>query len=459
MVSEELDKALKEVGVIGAAGKMGRGISLLLLQEMAKQEAQHTGSVGKGAGKLNLIDNGEHLFVGLKSYLKSHIIKYAEKNINMLREAYARDPKLVSNEEIIQAFVEGAMDLLRFDTNLDRVKDCRMIFEAIVEDIDAKARLFGKLDALCHPETYYFTNTSTIPIGILQDKAELGNRIIGYHFYNPPHIQKLVEVIYPDNVDPSIKELSLELGQTLKKIIVTSKDVAGFIGNGHFIREIHYTCEMVTKLAKQMPLTEAIYVMNRVTKDYLIRPMGMFQLIDYVGLDVVQRIAKIMQTYLSPEKFENNLVDNMLNAGISGGQYPDGSQKDGFFKYEKNVPVGIHSIEEKKYHLFAEGNWPKECDRNLGELPEGYFPWKKLVNDPTRNEKLTAYFQNLFKDSSKGSELAREFLDNSRNIARKLVKDGVCQNMDDLNKVLENGFFHLYGADSIFLKESSYETT
>ena len=66
-------------------------------------------------------------------------------------------------------------------------------------------------------------------------------------------------------------------------MVVPSNDVAGFIGNGHFMRDILYATREVEKLQKEFGFVEAIYAMNRISQDYLIRPMGIFQLIDYVG--------------------------------------------------------------------------------------------------------------------------------------------------------------------------------
>src|ERR1700733_10286349 len=106
----QLDQALTKVAVIGAAGKMGEGISLLLFQEMARSEAEKYGAVGTGKYRLYLIDTKEETLVGLRHYLRLQLTKYAEKNINQVRKYYKENQALISNEEIIQAFVEGAMD-------------------------------------------------------------------------------------------------------------------------------------------------------------------------------------------------------------------------------------------------------------------------------------------------------------------------------------------------------------
>src|ERR1700692_2442300 len=97
-----LDKLLHNVSVVGAAGKMGRGISLLLLQQMAKEEAAGSGAVGRGDYQLHLIDADAQGLDKLRHFLKMHLTKYAEGNINLLRRYFSQDELLVSNADMIK---------------------------------------------------------------------------------------------------------------------------------------------------------------------------------------------------------------------------------------------------------------------------------------------------------------------------------------------------------------------
>ncbi len=452
------DDSLKDVSVIGAAGKMGSGITLLLLQEMAHAEALQRGSVGGGEYKLHAIDANAQGLDSLKFYLRKQLLKAAEKNINALRGYYAKNRALVSNEEIIQDFVQGAMDILHLSADLPQAVHSRLVFEAILEDVEVKRQLFSQLVKICPQQTLFFTNTSSIPISLLAAQSQLEGRLIGFHFYNPPPIQKLVEVILPDNALPTFKPLVVELGKKLGKTLVFSKDVAGFIGNGHFIREMAYACEKVRELTQRGPMFESIYLLNTVTQDYLIRPMGIFQLIDYVGIDVVASIAKVMSTYIVGGVFEDPLISRMLQAGVSGGQYPDGSQKDGFFKYEKGLPVAIYSLADSHYHFFKdhsakESAWLASCSAQLGALPFSHMPWKKIAQDGDREAKLKIYFHDLFKHPSFGADLAKSYLVESRDIAHGLVHEGIAKNIEDVDTVLKQGFFHLYSPDAPFMQD------
>jgi 3-hydroxyacyl-CoA dehydrogenase len=440
-----IDEALKEVCVLGAAGKMGRGISLLLLQEMARLEAEKQGSVGEGGYRLILVDPNKEGLDSLKSYLRMHITRFAESHINSLRKFFTSHMSLVSNEEVIRYFVTGALDLLHCSTHPLKIQGPALVFEAVVEDLDAKAALFKKVKG--EDDIFFLSNTSSIPIHILDEHAQLHHQIVGFHFYNPPSVQKLVELVIPEQTDSRLQEIAKELVVRLKKTVVFSCDVAGFIGNGYFMREILYACEMVRELSRTHSLVESIYIVNEATQNFLIRPMGIFQLVDYVGLDVVKRICSIMSTYIPDEIFEDALLDGLFADGILGGQTLTGSQKDGFFQYQGYSKKGIYSLQDHQYVPINE-----EWKNLLGDLPQGHLSWKEMEKATDRTSKLQFYFENLNSCHSEGAELAIEFFLKSREIARLLVDQGVAQKIEDVDQVLQNGFFHLYGPNAGWLK-------
>jgi len=438
-----LNKALSRVAVLGAAGKMGCGIALILLQEMARLEADEAGHVDGNNRKLILIDINEEALPGLRHYLQKHLLKYAEKNINLLRHYYATNISLVSNEEIIASFVDGALDMCLFESDIRIANEAIVIFEAVVEDVELKVNLLKYFKD--NSNQFIFSNTSSIPINVLRKKTGMDGNLIGVHFYNPPAVQKLIELITPAGTRPEAKQLALDLAASLKKIVVESADVAGFIGNGHFAREVVFSCRQTAQLAKNIPLEEAVYLINRVSGEYLVRPMGIFQLIDYVGVNVVHSILHTMQTYQHEKLFHDNLIDRMLEAGALGGISSDGMMKNGFFQYENNKPVGVFSLETKNYRPFD--GWSENIKRALGALPENYSSWKQLANDPERQRKIESYFTRLFESGASGAEIAFDYLIMSRDIQMELVRDGVARNKEDVNKVLINGFYHLYDAD------------
>ncbi len=441
-----LDEYLQKCAVVGAAGKMGSGIALLLLQEMARMEIERDGCASDQP-RLMLIDANENALESLRAYLRAQLARYAEKSIAHLRDDYRKRPDLVENQEIITDFVNGALSLVRLNTDSGNTADCKLIFEAVLEDLMIKTEVYKKLKSVCGSDAYFLTNTSSIPISALAENAGLEERLIGYHFYNPPPVQKLIEVITTPRTDEKLQNLAAALGRRLGKTLVPSNDVAGFIGNRHILRDALFGRTLLSE-GPEVSRHEAVYMVNRVCQDFMVRPMGIFQLMDYVGLDICRSIMKTMTRHIKGETLRSSLIEAMVEADATGGQFPDGSQKDGFFKYVESRPAGVFSLPENHYLMMDEGDWVKQCDAKLGHPPPGCVPWRVLKNDPKKDDKLKAYFSNLFKADTLGAGLSRKYLLQSREIAQKLVRDGIAMNIVDVNTVLMSGFYHLYGPEN-----------
>ena len=434
-----LDDLLENVSVIGAAGKMGSGISTLIAQEIAGLKIKNPDKIYR----LNLIDVNEAGVDGLQKYIKTQLIKVAEKTIVSLRKAYESREDLVENQEIIDTFVDEALGILRFDTDMNLARNSGLVFEAIIENEELKIKILKQLEQVCGDHTLFMTNTSSIPIGFLDEQAGMKGRIIGYHFYNPPIVQKLVEVISAGNTRPELKAMADELGKRLRKKLIPSNDIAGFIGNGHFSRDGLLGISELMKIKAEHSFAGAVYIINRIAQDFLVRPMGIFQLIDYVGIDVFQSILRVMSKHLNDPELHSDLIDVLMEKNIRGGQRGDGSQKDGFFKYEKNRLTAIYDLDEERYVEVA--TLKAKLDEKLGVLPEKHLPWKKLVSNPERETLLSAYFKRLQEIEGLGAELAVRFLRQTKKIGEQLVEDGVAENQKDVNEVLINGFYWLYG--------------
>lgn len=439
------EERLKNVTVLGAAGKMGSGILLLTAIEMADLwlNSEH-----KVSGVLFAVDVSDDALAGVMRYMRSQVLKEAEKKIVALRATYKDRKDLVDNEEIINQYVNDVLGQIRYTTRMEAAYLSSLVFEAIKEDPELKIKIFSDIDKNNPNKPWFFTNTSSIPITELDEKAGLEGRIIGFHFYNPPAIQKLVEVIRSKHTQPGVEEFALNYAKRLRKTVVPSNDIAGFIGNGHFMRDILYANSQVDKLMQQgFTFPEAVYAINRISQDFLIRPMGIFQLIDYVGIDVCSFIMSVMSNY-SEETLKSQVLDEMLATGVKGGQFADGSQKDGFFRYERGKLVMIYDLHKKDY-IPLDGI-AKEVDPRLGEMPAPK-PWKVLVNSPAKEEFLRGYFRDVEGLQSLGATLTREYAHKSKEIGLKLVKDNVALNEKDVNTVLLTGFYHAYGPVSDFV--------
>jgi 3-hydroxyacyl-CoA dehydrogenase len=434
------EEHLRNVTVLGAAGKMGSGILLLTAVELADLSLKP-----ENKGKsfvLNAIDVSDEALTGVIKYLRSQVMKVAEKKIVALRPLYHDRNDLIENSEIIDQYISDVMAVVRPGTRMEAAFESTIIFEAIKEDPELKVKILSRIKDNNPNKPWFFTNTSSIPITELDEKAGLDGRIIGFHFYNPPAVQKLVEVIKSRKTGKELEDFALAFAKNLRKVVVPSNDIAGFIGNGHFMRDILFAEKQVKMLEKDFSFVEAVYAINKVSQEFLIRPMGIFQLIDYVGIDVCSYILGVMNSYLKNEDLSSPMLGEFLAKGVKGGQFSDGSQKDGFMKYEKGKIVGVYDPVKKEY--IALQSFQSGVDGKLGKMP-AVLPWKAVVNNPDKETILRSYFGEVKKSDSLGAKLTLSYGSNSRQIGLHLVSTGVAQNEKDVNTVLLTGFYHAYG--------------
>ena len=440
---------LEKVAVLGAAGKMGSGIVLLTALEMADLSLDPENR--SRAFALYAVDISETALSGLMTYLRGQARRAAEKKAVGLRSVYAGRADLVENEEIIGQYVEDVLAVVRPTTRIEAAFGAGLVFEATNENPDLKVRLLGQVRSQNTRDAWFLTNTSSIPIHELDEKAGLGGRIIGFHFYNPPAVQKLVEVIRAKSTLPELADFAAQYAKKLCKTVVPSNDIAGFIGNGHFMRDALHGIAEVERLAGEFGFVDAVSMVNKVSQDFLIRPMGIFQLVDYVGLDICQGILKVMSDRSVGNGLRSPLLDRMIALGVLGGQFADGSQKDGFLKYEKGRPAGIYDPEAKVYVPLA-GIAPR-CDERLGPFPASGKPWKSVIQIADRPGYLQGYFRDLRAMTTLGAELAKGYGRKAKEAGLELVRNGVALKDEDVNTVLLTGFYHAYGPINSYFDE------
>jgi 3-hydroxyacyl-CoA dehydrogenase len=445
----DYSERLENVAVLGAAGKMGSGIVLLVAMEMADLALKRAN--GPRRYVLHAVDVSHQALAGLQKYLRAQVQKAAEKRIVALRGVYADRADLVDNADIVREYVNHVLDIVRPTTRLEAATEADVVFEAAPENLELKLSLFAKTTAGNPRMPWVFTNTSSIPIHELDARAGLGGRVMGVHFYNPPAVQRLVELIRAKTTPDGVADFAATLCRNLRKTVVSSADVAGFIGNGHFVRDLLHAVAEADRLGADMPFVEAVYCVNRVSQDFLLRPMGIFQLIDYVGLDVCRCIMAVMDSRLPGQRLHSPLVDRLLGQGVRGGQHHDGSQKNGFLEYGQGRPIGVWDPTATRYVAIA--GFQDGCDARLGPLPEHpLLSWKTVVRDPARDAALAAFFASLKTMKTPGAALAMRYGARSKAIGLQLVHDGVARSAADVNTVLLTGFFHAYGPINEFFE-------
>lgn len=252
-----------------------------------------------------------------------------DKAIGSIKKSLERVAKKQYKDDASKgaAFVEGTLKNLKGSTNLeDSVASSDLVIEAIVEKMNIKHELFGKIDAAAPASTIFASNTSSLSIGEIGSVTKREDRFGGLHFFNPVPMMKLLEVIRTEKTSEETYQQLMEFGKRMGKTCITCKDTPGFVVNRLLVP---YMAEAVRLLERGDATARDIDTAMKLGAGY---PMGPFELSDYVGLDTTNNI---MQGW--HEKFPENPLFNppkMLQKLVSEGKLGVKSG-EGFYSYKK----------------------------------------------------------------------------------------------------------------------------
>jgi len=208
-------------------------------------------------------------------------------------------------------------------TRLEDLKDCDLVIEAIIENVDEKARAYGVLDGIVAEATIFCSNTSSLCITELASKTKRPDRFAGLHFFNPVPLMKLVEVIRGLTTSDETYRQVFAFAQSLGKEPITAPDKPGFIVNRLLVP---YLLDAIRSYEHGLGTIEDIDKGMKLGTGY---PMGPFTLLDFVGLDTTYYIANIMfEEYREPTYAPPPLLKRMVLAGRLGKK-----SGHGFYKY------------------------------------------------------------------------------------------------------------------------------
>jgi len=239
--------------------------------------------------------------------------------------------KLVSKEKISEE--EGAAIYSRItpivDLN-DAVKDADLVIEVVPEIMDLKKQVYAELDKVARPEVIFASNTSTLPITEIANTTSRPEKFIGIHFFNPPQLMKLVEVIPGEKTSQEITDFTQEFVRSVnKQAVLCRKDVPGFIINRLFIPMVHEACYLQDRTGATLEEIDSA------VKFKLGFPMGIFELADFTGMDVIHKATTEM--HLRDKKVINphKIVEQMFNEKKLGQKSGEGYYKYSDDKYER----------------------------------------------------------------------------------------------------------------------------
>ncbi|KRT61104.1 MAG: 3-hydroxybutyryl-CoA dehydrogenase [Thaumarchaeota archaeon CSP1-1] len=239
--------------------------------------------------------------------------------------------KLVSKEKISQSQADDIFSRIRPIVDLkEAVKDCDLVIEAVPEIMDLKKKVYAELDKVAGKNVVFASNTSTLPITEIANTTSRPERFIGIHFFNPPQLMKLVEIIPGQKTAKEVVKLTNDYVKSVQKEpVVCRKDVPGFIVNRLFIPLVHEACYVMDR--QKIKLTE----IDSAVKFKLGFPMGIFELADFTGMDVIHKAT--IEMHLRDKKVirPHPKIEQLYNEKKLGQKTGEGFYKYSDEKYER----------------------------------------------------------------------------------------------------------------------------
>jgi enoyl-CoA hydratase/3-hydroxyacyl-CoA dehydrogenase len=239
--------------------------------------------------------------------------------------------KLVSKEKISRE--EGDTIFARITPIVDladAVKNAELVIEVVPEIMELKKSVYAELDKVAGPEVVFASNTSTLPITEIANTTSRPEKFIGIHFFNPPQLMKLVEIIPGEKTSQEITDLTQEYVKSVNKVaVLCRKDVPGFIINRLFIPMVHEACFVKDRTGATLEEIDSA------VKFKLGFPMGIFELADFTGMDVIHKAT--VEMHLRDKKVINPhpLVEKMFDDKKLGQKSGEGYYKYSDDKYER----------------------------------------------------------------------------------------------------------------------------
>jgi len=257
--------------------------------------------------------------------------KFLDKAIEKIK--WSLD-KLVSKEKISENERDDIFSRIKPIVDLkDAVHDCELVIEAVPEIMDLKKKVYTELDKVAGEQVIFASNTSTLPITEIANTISRPKKFIGIHFFNPPQLMKLVEVIPGQETSDEITNLTINFVKSVNKVPVTCrKDVPGFIVNRLFIPLVHEACYVMERQKIQQTEIDSAVKFN------LGFPMGIFELADFTGLDVIHKATLEMHARDKKVILPHTTIEQLFNGKKLGQKSGEGFYKYSDDKYER-IPL------------------------------------------------------------------------------------------------------------------------
>ncbi|GAA1622658.1 3-hydroxyacyl-CoA dehydrogenase family protein [Catellatospora bangladeshensis] len=317
---------LKQMVTAGLLGrKSGRGFytyekagSPVVVADELTPAAGERAAGARPVGTVGVVGSGTMATGIIEVFAKAgyevlSVTRGAEKSAKVCESVKTSLNKGVVRGKLTEAERDAAVGRITWSTNLDHLADVDLVVEAVVEELSVKKALFASLDEICKPGTVLATTTSSLPVVECAMATHRPADVVGLHFFNPAQVMPLVEVVSTIRTSQAVLDTANAVVSSLGKTAVGCADRAGFIVNALLFP---YLNDAVKMLEASYSSADDIDAAMKLGCGY---PMGPFELLDVVGLDVSLAIQRELYLELREPGFSPApLLEHLVTAGYLG---------------------------------------------------------------------------------------------------------------------------------------------